>query len=1046
MNITPAYFEAFLKCPTKCWLRFTGEPPAGNSYAEWVQTETESYRAAAAKQLMATVPADEFTAYRSSRREEAHYLAETLKTAKWRFAVDIPARTEFGSSRSNEAQTSSSQLSTLNPQPTDQSLLTSAATIETCLHAVERIPSAGRGQPAQFVPIRFIHRNKLTQDDKLLLAFDAFVLSEMLGRTVSLGKIIHGDDNTTLKVKLGARTAESARTLVTSKGLMGEVRKRIEQIAALLSGGTNAPNPESRSCGPLGQQVGAADSETRGLGGPRSGITPPDLVLNRHCAECEFQARCRKLAVEKDDLSLLAPWSRRFTKPGTRAGYSTGLAGMSAKERQKLRSKGIFTVTQLSYTFRSRRRPRRQRSKREKYHHALKALAIREQKIHIVGSPELKIEGTPVYLDVEGLPDRDFYYLIGVCIGHGDSAVQHSLWADTVADEGKIWREFLGILETVEQPVLIHYGSYETTFLKVMMERRGKPQDESVAAKAIGSAINLVSVMFAKIYFQTYSNSLKEIARHLNFEWSDANATGTGSIAWRQDWEESHTDVLMHRLITYNAEDCKALDTAVIKLIELQPSSTGDKKSVPDGIIDTTKLKWEHPYGFKRNNFVFPELDGINSAAYWDYQRDRVFVKSNVGHGRKSRPTSRPRKTPAPNKTNKCSRPHECPKCGSSKFHNHIKYTKTLYDLKFMRHGIKRWITCYQFHRYECQNCRTVFQPVETDWGKNKFGPEIIAYAIYLIIELRLPQIHVASMLNRLFGFHLDCSNIGRFKTEAAVHYKVTYNALVKRLCSGRLLHADETRARVRDDDGFVWVFANMEEVAYFYTETREGELVQTMLKDFKGVLVSDFYAAYDSIQCPQQKCLIHLIRDLNDDVLKHPYDEELKRLALAFTLLLKPIIESIDRHGLKSHFLKKHLVFVERFYRHISKTSLQSETAVKFKERIEKNRDKLFTFLNFDGIPWNNNNAEHAVKPFAKLRQIFGGITTEKSIRDYLILLSVCQTCQYMGVDFLDFLRSGEQDIHAFAESRHRRKRPAPTRPPARLPPDAIPPSGGQP
>ena len=219
----------------------------------------------------------------------------------------------------------------------------------------------------------------------------------MLGRAVSLGKIIHGDDHATLKVKTSA--------------LVGEVRKRIGKITALLA------SP-----------------------------TPPDLVLNRHCAECEFQARCRKIAIEKDDLSLLA--------------------NMSAKERQKLRSKGIFTVTQLSYTFRPRRRPKRQRDKREKYHHSLKALAIREKKIHIVGSPELKIEGTPVYLDVEGLPDRDFYYLIGLRIGHGDSAVQHSLWADTVADEGKIWREFLALLETVEKPVLIHYGSYETTFFQ----------------------------------------------------------------------------------------------------------------------------------------------------------------------------------------------------------------------------------------------------------------------------------------------------------------------------------------------------------------------------------------------------------------------------------------------------------------------------------------------------------------------------------------------------------------------------------------------------
>jgi hypothetical protein len=88
-------------------------------------------------------------------------------------------------------------------------------------------------------------------------------------------------------------------------------------------------------------------------------------------------------------------------------------------------------------------------------HHSLKARAIREQKIHIVGSPELKIEGTPVYLDVEGLPDRDFYYLIGVLIGNGESAVQHSLWADTVQEEGKIWMQFLGKSVT---PNLIEYS------------------------------------------------------------------------------------------------------------------------------------------------------------------------------------------------------------------------------------------------------------------------------------------------------------------------------------------------------------------------------------------------------------------------------------------------------------------------------------------------------------------------------------------------------------------------------------------------------------
>jgi hypothetical protein len=54
----------------------------------------------------------------------------------------------------------------------------------------------------------------------------------------------------------------------------------------------------------------------------------------------------------------------------------------------------------------------------------------------------------------------------------------------------------------------------------------------------------------------------------------------------------------------------------------------------------------------------------------------------------------------------------------------------------------------------------------------------------------------------------------------------------------------------------------------------------------------------------------------------------------------------------------------------------------------------------------------------------MFLGQATPKAISEYLILLSLCQTCKYMGVDFLDFLRSGEKDLHAFAESRRRRRK----------------------
>jgi hypothetical protein len=207
-------------------------------------------------------------------------------------------------------------------------------------------------------------------------------------------------------------------------------------------------------------------------------------------------------------------------------------------------------------------------------------------------------------------------------------------------------------------------------------------------------------------------------------------------------------------------------------------------------------------------------------------------------------------------------------------------------------------------------------------------------------------------------------------------------------------------------------------------TPTREGDIIQGMLKNFSGVLVSDFYAAYDAIDCPQQKCLVHLIRDLNEQLLNNPYDDGLKRLAAEFASITKAMVETVDRWGLKKHFLGKHRISVDRFYRRLESGLGMSEAAKKFVERLQKNRDKLFTFLQFDGVPWNNNNAEHAIKAYASLRRVIEGRSTEKGLSDFLILLSICETCKYKKIDFLDFLRSGLKNVDDFANSREGRCR----------------------
>src|ERR1700758_4752500 len=140
-----------------------------------------------------------------------------------------------------------------------------------------------------------------------------------------------------------------------------------------------------------------------------------------------------------------------------------------------------------------------------------------------------------------------------------------------------------------------------------------------------------------------------------------------------------------------------------------------------------------------------------------------------------------------------------------------------------------------------------------------------------------------------------------------AEHHRATYERLKEKLRKGPLIHGDETKVLVKGHAGYVWAFTNLEEVVYVYTHTWEGTILEEMLEGFKGVLVSDFYSAYDAPKCPQQKCLIHLMRDVNDDLFHSPFDEELKQLAQGLVAVLKPIIDTIDRYGLKRHHLHKH-------------------------------------------------------------------------------------------------------------------------------------------
>ena len=107
MIVSSQLFEAYLECPTKCWLRSRAEPATANYYAEWARSQNETYLEYGLKRLLVSFP--------KSDRATAPPIPKNPKDVTWRLAIDVRWRT---------------------------------SDLESCLQAVERISSRGQQQPA----------------------------------------------------------------------------------------------------------------------------------------------------------------------------------------------------------------------------------------------------------------------------------------------------------------------------------------------------------------------------------------------------------------------------------------------------------------------------------------------------------------------------------------------------------------------------------------------------------------------------------------------------------------------------------------------------------------------------------------------------------------------------------------------------------------------------------------------------------------------------------------------------------------------------------
>jgi len=720
----------------------------------------------------------------------------------------------------------------------------------------------------------------------------------------------------------------------------------------------------------------------------------PPLVLNRHCDICEFKQLCGAKAAEEDNLTLLR--------------------GMTSKQMAHHNSKGIFSVRQLSYTFRLRRPAKRQK---QQFHHdfALQALALREKKVHVLGDPTLTLPRTQVYLDIEGLPDRGTYYLIGVLFVTGQSQQYHYFWADDESGQVTIFVQLATLLAENADWSLFHYGNYEAKAIRRMLSRVPEPWRAPLSA-ILANSTNILSIITSHVYFPTASNSLKEVAGLLGFHWTSAGASGLESIVWRERWEDARDEELKTKILEYNRDDCSAL-RAVTEFIASITACKGKVRSEPshlDEIVFASELQSavRRKHRFGRPEFCLPDFEFVNGCAYFDYQRDKV----NVRRGKRPISIDRlpARKRPLRARANKRIeiRWKRCPRCNSKLLSEGRPLSIRRIDMKFFVGGVKKWVTVYSSWRYRCHKCGNNFIPPEYPQAANRYGDGLANWVVYQNVALGQNLLKVQRCLREVFKLDVPTPTVHRFKASVARRYEPTNIAIITGLLRGPSLSIDETEVRLAKEKAHVWVFAGISGAYFEYRDSRNGQFLTERLKGFDGVLVSDFFTAYDSIECPQQKCLIHLIRDMNEDLKANPYDVELRVIVQAFATIVRSIIETVDRYGLTKCRLQKHKSAAMGFVETYSKHQVSSEAATKYQKRIDKYGYRLFTFLDYDRVPWHNNNAEHAIHAFARYRRFADGRFTRKSISDHLAILTVFQTCEYRGVSVLDFLLSGETNF----------------------------------
>lgn len=347
----------------------------------------------------------------------------------------------------------------------------------------------------------------------------------------------------------------------------------------------------------------------------------------------------------------------------------------------------------------------------------------------------------------------------------------------------------------------------------------------------------------------------------------------------------------------------------------------------------------------------------------------------------------------------------ECPDCGGKVSPSVEKTQRYEIDIP----PVEPIVRCHVIGRHWCGNCkRLVSASIPGLLPNTPFSQNIHLQTAHFKYGLGLSLEKIQALFYEVYSLNIASGTLSEMLSRLGDRMESAYDLLHEGIHSAQVLNGDETGWRVDGVNHWLWSFSCSAFVYYHIDKSRGQNVVSTILgESFAGVLVSDFYNAYNLICALKQKCWVHVLRDIKKIEKEYIKDE----IALSFAKKLKRQIKralslKAKQADLEISAFKKRAQVVKVAIQNALEATSNHPAVRRLSKRLLKYHNELFLFLEYEGVPAHNNDAERQIRPAVLMRKISYQNASQRGAKTQAILMSVIQTCRKRKLSFFEWGR----------------------------------------